>query len=109
MDSFIYSKEGVQSKTVWGASISLLNGNKLSGFLPSELGHLNNNSLSGHIPPQLSNLSNLLHMLLDNNNLTGHLPPEFSNIPELRILEEKCLASNPGIFNPFPQSAYLRS
>ncbi|KAK4407627.1 putative LRR receptor-like serine/threonine-protein kinase [Sesamum angolense] len=72
----------------------LLNGNKLTGFLPDELGYLSNldriqideNQISGPIPLSFANLSKAKHLLLDNNNFSGDLPPQLSELPHLLIL-----------------------
>jgi hypothetical protein len=48
----------------------LLNGNKLSGTLPSELGYL----------------SNLNRFQIDENNITGPIPKSFSNLKKVKHL-----------------------
>jgi len=66
----------------------ILNVNKLTGSLPSELGNLNNlgsitldyNQLTGNIPPELGNLSSLYSLGLSDNQLTGNIPPELGNL-----------------------------
>ncbi len=61
-----------------------LDGNRLSGPIPSELGNLTgltgldfqNNGLSGPIPPELGNLTSLTILWLSGNDLSGPIPPE---------------------------------
>lgn len=48
----------------------LLNGNKLSGSLPDELGYL----------------SNLNRLQVDENNITGTIPKSFANLSRVRHL-----------------------
>ncbi|XP_023518059.1 probable LRR receptor-like serine/threonine-protein kinase At1g06840 [Cucurbita pepo subsp. pepo] len=69
----------------------LLNGNKLSGSLPDELGNLtklirfqvDENQLSGPIPKSYANLINLKHIHFNNNTLSGQIPSELSTLPKL--------------------------
>ena len=71
-----------------------LDGNRLDGSLPPELGTLANltrlnlsvNSLEGAIPPELGNLNNLEWLLLDGNFFTGPIPPELGNLANLDAL-----------------------
>ncbi|MBA0828228.1 hypothetical protein Goarm_012933, partial [Gossypium armourianum] len=66
----------------------LLNGNKLYGSLPDELGYLSNlnrlqldqNNISGQIPKTFANMSSVRHLHLNNNSLSGQIPPELSQI-----------------------------
>ncbi|MBA0648290.1 hypothetical protein Goklo_016042, partial [Gossypium klotzschianum] len=66
----------------------LLNGNKLYGSLPDELGYLSNlnrlqldqNNISGQIPKTFANMSSVRHLHLNNNSLAGQIPPELSQI-----------------------------
>ncbi|XP_050267175.1 leucine-rich repeat receptor protein kinase HPCA1-like isoform X4 [Quercus robur] len=60
----------------------LLDGNQLTGSIPSTLGlvqalevlRIDGNALSGLVPSNFNNLTNLNHMFLSNNKLTGPLP-----------------------------------
>nr|POF10345.1 putative leucine-rich repeat receptor-like protein kinase [Quercus suber] len=60
----------------------LLDGNQLTGSIPSTLGlvqalevlRIDGNALSGPVPSNFNNLTNLNHMFLSNNKLTGPLP-----------------------------------
>ncbi|XP_023895108.2 leucine-rich repeat receptor protein kinase HPCA1 isoform X3 [Quercus suber] len=60
----------------------LLDGNQLTGSIPSTLGlvqtlevlRIDRNALSGPVPSNFNNLSNLNQMFLSNNKLTGPLP-----------------------------------
>ena len=69
----------------------ILDSNRLSGQLPSELGSLSDltalnlakNQLTGQIPPELGNLSNLTELALNHNQLTGQIPPELGNLSNL--------------------------
>ena len=71
-----------------------LDGNNLSGSIPSELGNLSNlnsllldgNALSGPIPSELGNLSSLKALLLNGNALSGPIPSELGNLSNLRSL-----------------------
>ena len=63
-----------------------LNGNRLTGSIPAELGntnlqglYLDDNQLTGSIPSQLGNLANLKGLSLSNNRLTGSIPAELGN------------------------------
>ncbi|KAI3971354.1 hypothetical protein MKX01_008198 [Papaver californicum] len=73
---------------------NLLNGNRLTGSLPEELGYLSNldriqidqNFISGPLPISFANLKKTKHFLLDNSNLSGPLPPKLSRLPNLLII-----------------------
>ena len=84
-----------------------LNGNQLSGSIPSELGnftnltrlHLYNNQLSGPIPPELGQLTNLTAKLdLGVNQLSGPIPEELRNLTKLTYLR----LSNNRLTGPIP-------
>ena len=72
-----------------------IDGNGLTGQIPSELGRLSNlqaldfasNHLTGTIPPALGNLSNLKHLSLDNNLLSGSVPQELGRLSNLEALD----------------------
>ena len=76
-----------------------LDGNELSGEIPSELGnltelvrlYLHDNQLAGEIPPELGNLIDLVHLYLNDNQLSGEIPSELSNLVNL---EDLYLAGN---------------
>ena len=71
-----------------------LDGNELSGSIPSELGtldnlrtlSLSNNELSGSIPSELGDLANLGVLWLDGNELSGSIPSELGNLANLYSL-----------------------
>jgi Leucine-rich repeat (LRR) protein len=83
---------------VWdnAESVSYLNlqGNRLTGSIPDELGNLPNlrtlslgsNRLIGAIPGVLGELDALTELVLDSNRLTGSIPDELGNLPNLRTL-----------------------
>ena len=76
-----------------------LNGQRLSGVIPPELGSLSdlwflslaNNDLSGAIPAELGNLSSLKVLRLEGNELSGTIPAE---IGALTMLERLHLGRN---------------
>jgi len=71
-----------------------LNGYKLTGIIPPQLGNLTNlqylslrqNQLTGAIPPELGNLANLQELWLAYNQLAGAVPPQLGNLPNLHKL-----------------------
>ncbi|CAL5022996.1 unnamed protein product [Urochloa decumbens] len=73
-----------------------LQGNRISGTLPKELGRmpmlksiqLEGNQIEGPIPPELGNISTLERFFISANNITGELPSTFSrltNMTDFRI------------------------
>ncbi|GKV03115.1 hypothetical protein SLEP1_g15478 [Rubroshorea leprosula] len=76
----------------------LLDGNELTGPIPSTLGlvqallvvRLHNNSLSGNVPSNLNNLTNLTDLYLSNNELSGTLP----NLTGMSSLQTLDLSNN---------------
>ena len=72
-----------------------LEGIRLSGQVPDELGRLSNltwinlshNQLYGEVPPQFGNLSELAGLYLRNNRFTGSIPPQLGNLHKLRGLQ----------------------
>ena len=72
----------------------LLQGNNLTGTIPTELGNLTNlthlylynNELTGTIPAELGALTVLTELLLNGNNLTGTIPTELGNLTNLITL-----------------------
>ena len=83
-----------------------LDGNQLSGSIPSELGNLANlerlslsrNSLSGPIPPGLLNLTELKELYLHTNQLSGSIPSELGNLANL----ERLSLSRNSLSGPIP-------
>ncbi|THF99018.1 hypothetical protein TEA_017933 [Camellia sinensis var. sinensis] len=75
------------------ARIISLNGNQLSGHLPSSLGlwlpnlkelYLGGNKLSGTIPSSISNASKLTILFMTSNSFTGSIPNTLENLRLLR-------------------------
>ena len=72
-----------------------MDGNRISGEIPPELGNLtelrvlglDSNQLTGEIPDELGRLGHLLTLNLSNNHLKGEIPPNLSNLSELTILD----------------------
>jgi FKBP-type peptidyl-prolyl cis-trans isomerase/Leucine-rich repeat (LRR) protein len=71
-----------------------LEGQGLTGEIPSEIGllknlrklNLRNNYLSGPIPSEIGNLSELIYLYLMTNHLEGSIPPEIGNLTQLSDL-----------------------
>lgn len=71
-----------------------LDGNRLRGRIPPELGNLSDlellnlstNRLVGAIPVELGRLTNLTSLFFDRNDLTGEIPPVLGNLTRLEIL-----------------------
>ena len=71
-----------------------LGGNRISGWIPAELGSLvslevislYSNDLTGPIPSELGDLVNLVELNLSGNDLTGALPVELGRLAALRWL-----------------------
>ena len=82
----------VRSARVTGLS---LEGNQLTGIIPSELGGLSNleelslhdNQLSGAIPSELGDLTNLTVLSLHDNQLSGAIPSELGDLTNLTYLD----------------------
>nr|AYU56586.1 ERECTA-like protein [Oropetium thomaeum] len=76
-------------------SLQDLQGNKLTGQIPDEIGDcvslkyldLSSNLLYGDIPFSVSKLKLLEELNLKNNQLTGPIPSTLSQIPNLKILD----------------------
>ena len=85
---------GINTDDDGRVTILVLDGNRLSGEIPPELGSLSNlswlmlngNLLSGEIPAELGNLSNLNVLRLDNTYLSGEIPAELGNLSNLEHL-----------------------
>ncbi|KAL3508794.1 hypothetical protein ACH5RR_028195 [Cinchona calisaya] len=82
---------------IWGTMklVNLsLNGNRISGTIPKEIGNISTlanltlsfNQLSGTIPQELGNLKLLEKLTLSSNNWTGELPGTLVNLTSLKIL-----------------------
>ncbi|XP_030955584.1 probable leucine-rich repeat receptor-like protein kinase At5g49770 isoform X5 [Quercus lobata] len=76
----------------------LLDGNQLTGSIPSTLGlvqalevlRIDGNALSGPVPSNFNNLTNLIQMFLSNNKLTGPLP----NLTSMNLLSYVDISNN---------------
>ncbi|WRX27266.1 Serine-threonine/tyrosine-protein kinase [Theobroma cacao] len=76
----------------------LFESNKLTGILPSTLGHVrtlevvrfDNNSLNGRLPLNINNLTSVHDLFLSNNKLTGPLP----NLTQMNSLNTLYLSNN---------------
>ena len=83
-----------------------LQGDGLTGPIPSQLGNLSNlevlvlggSELTGPIPSWIGNLSNLQHLNLNHGELTGPIPSQLGNLSNLQYLG---LGRN-GLTGPIP-------
>ena len=72
----------------------VLDGNLLSGEIPTKLGQLSElkwlalgrNRLVGEIPGELGGLTNVVALSLSSNQLTGFVPPELGDLANLKFL-----------------------
>ncbi|CAL1373927.1 unnamed protein product [Linum trigynum] len=72
----------------------LLNGNQLSGQIPSSIGnlsrlselHISQNKLQGNIPPSIGNCLQLSTLDISENRIMGAIPPELMRLSSLSIL-----------------------
>ena len=75
-------------------SVLQLDGRRLTGTIPPEIGQLwgllvivsRDNQLRGEIPPELGNLRNLRQIIIKNSRLSGRIPRELENLQNLTIL-----------------------
>ncbi|KAJ6388081.1 hypothetical protein OIU77_026614 [Salix suchowensis] len=73
----------------------LLQENRISGMIPSEIAHLSNltvlnltsNSLNGTIPAEINQMSSLEQLFLSHNLLTGAIPAALGQLPRLGLLD----------------------
>ncbi|KAH9737063.1 protein kinase domain-containing protein [Citrus sinensis] len=97
----------------------LLNGNKLSGSLPDDLGYLSNlnrlqvdeNNITGTIPKSFANLSRVRHLHLNNNSIGGQIPSELSKLSTLihLLVDNNNLSGNlPPELSELPQLRILQ-
>ncbi|XBI02709.1 hypothetical protein VPH35_131219 [Triticum aestivum] len=92
-------------------SLLLLDGNRLSGHLPSEIGwmqlvalNLSGNSFSGQIPFEIGHLDSLRSLDLSWNNFSGALP---SNLDKLSKLSKFNVSYNPLLSGKVPNTGQL--
>jgi len=82
---------GNNQYNVWSLVVQ---GNNLSGRLPTEIGHLtflqflylSGNNLYGTIPSEIGNLQQLVQIGFDKNQLTGGIPDTFKKLAGLQII-----------------------
>lgn len=73
----------------------LMQENRISGMIPSEIAHLSNltvlnltsNSLNGTIPAEINQMSSLEQLFLSHNLLTGAIPATLCQLPRLGLLD----------------------
>ena len=93
-DAPLNSWYGVSTDSSGRVTVLILEGNGLTGILPSELATLNRlrnirlgfNELSGTIPSELGNLSDLHALTLNDNSLSGTIPRELGRLQNLQDL-----------------------
>ncbi|CAI9107564.1 OLC1v1006947C1 [Oldenlandia corymbosa var. corymbosa] len=90
-----------------------MDGNRISGPIPPDLGNLTalrllnlgSNELTGEIPTELGYLSVLFNLNLSNNQLAGEIPQSISSLTKLRYLDissNKLSGSIPGVLGDYP-------
>ncbi len=95
---------GVTTDSQGRVTKMVLDGNRLTGTIPPELGALSklltlnlaDNELTGHIPAELGSLSLLTTMDLDHNLLSGPIPPELGNLGNLQTLSIRGIQEEEG-------------
>ena len=86
---------GVTTDSVGSVTQLTLQGNRLEGEIPAQLGQLANlavldlqgNQLEGEIPAQLGQLANLRWLDLQGNRLEGEIPAQLGQLANLAVLD----------------------